>query len=140
MDAASTDQQPPLVCGLTGAPGAVSERLAEYRRLFAHSLIGRSQAGGGVRFRFRAAPGLAGQLRDLAAREQACCPFFRITVTASGPEIWWDISAGDDEASRQVLAEFARLPDTLPDGDLAAMRGLRDGGLRLARPRSAAGG
>jgi hypothetical protein len=110
------EQPPAVVCDMSGAADTFAERMAEYRRLFAQSLVGRSRAGAGIRFRFRADPGLAEWVRDLARREQACCPFFRFTIKASGHEVWWDVSVVDDDAARQVLAEFYRLPGTLSRG------------------------
>jgi hypothetical protein len=107
------EQPPAAVCDMSGAADTLAERMAEYRRLFAQSLVGRSRTGAGIRFRFRAGPGLADWVRDLARRENACCPFFRFTVKVSGNEVWWDASVVDDDAARQVLAEFYRLPGTL---------------------------
>ncbi len=91
--------------------------MAEYRRLFAGHLAGRSRSGAGLRFRFRAGPGVEDWVRDLARREQECCAFFDITVTADGQEIRWDASVADDEAARDALAAFYRLPDSLGTSD-----------------------
>ena len=73
--------QLPVACTLTGTPGAFAERMAEYRRLFREHLAGRSRTGQGIRFRFRAEPGVEDWVRDLARREQECCGFFDFTVT-----------------------------------------------------------
>ena len=114
---------PPLVCDMTGASDTPAERIAEYRRLFTQSLLGRSRTGSGIRFRFRADPGLEDWLRDLARREKACCAFFTFTIHVSGPEVWWDACVVDDEAARRVLDEFYRLPDTVAGGDAAVHQG-----------------
>ncbi len=111
----SNDSKVPVVCDLTGATDTLAERMAEFRALFTQSLLRRSHTSEGIRFCFRADPGLEDWVRDLAAREKACCAFFTFTVTASGEEVWWDAGVIDDEMARQVLAEFYRLPDTLPD-------------------------
>jgi hypothetical protein len=100
---------PPVGCGLTGTPGAFAERMAEYRRLFAQHLAGRSRTAAGIRFRFRADPGVEDWVRDLARREKACCGFFDFTVTADAREVRWDASVSDDEAARQALAGFYQL-------------------------------
>lgn len=128
---ASADRPPPiLTCDMTSAPDTLAGRLAEYRELFAQSLIGRDERGPGVRFRFRAGPGVADRVRDLAARERACCGFLRSAVTAHGSEVWWDLSAAS-EAAGPLLAELARLPDTLPEGNEAVARRFRDHGLTV---------
>ena len=110
----------PVACTLTGTPGAFAERMAEYRRLFQDHLTGRSRTAPGIRFRFRAEPGVEDWVRDLARRETACCGFFVFTVTADGQEIRWDAAVAGDETARQALDEFYRLPDTLEAGDQAS--------------------
>jgi hypothetical protein len=94
--------------------------MAEYRRLFGEHLTGRSRTAAGIRFRFRAGPGVEGWVRDLARREKACCAFFDFSVTADGQEVRWDASVADDEAARQALADFYRLPDFLGASDQAS--------------------
>jgi hypothetical protein len=105
--------QPPVACDMSAAPDTPVQRVAEYRRLFSQALTGRERSEAGIRFRFRADPGLAEWVRDLAEREKACCAFFNFTVTADDREVWWDASVIDDDAARRLLAEFYRLPDTL---------------------------
>ena len=110
MDLADRRQQvPPVACSLGGTPGAVAERMAEYRRLFGQHLAGRSGTAAAISFRFRAGPGVEEWVRDLARREKACCAFFDFSVTADGPEVRWDVTVADDEAARQALAGFYRL-------------------------------
>jgi hypothetical protein len=106
-----------VACTLTGIPGAFAERMAEYQRLFSQHLTGRSRTAPGIRFRFRAEPGVEDWVRDLARREKACCGFFDFTVSTDGREIRWDATVADDEAARQALDEFYRLPATLRAGD-----------------------
>ncbi len=118
----SPDRLPPLLpvaCTLTGIPGAFAERMAEYQRLFRQYLTGRSRTGLGIRFRFRAEPGVEDWVRDLARREKACCGFFDFTVSTDGQEIRWDAAVADDEPARQALDEFYRLPDSLGSSDQA---------------------
>lgn len=109
MDLTDRAQPPPVACALGGTPGAVAERMAEYRRLFAGHLAARSRTATAISFRFRAGPGVEDWVRDLARREKACCAFFDFTVTAGGQEVRWDVTVADDEAARQVLAGFYRL-------------------------------
>ena len=80
----------PVACTLTATPGAFAERMAEYQRLFQEYLTGRSRTGPGIRFRFRAEPGVEDWVRDLARREKECCGFFDFTVSTGGQEIRWD--------------------------------------------------
>jgi hypothetical protein len=96
---------------MTGATDTLAERLGEYRRLFAQSLLGRSRTQDIIRFRFRADPGVEDWVRDLARREKACCAFFEFTVDADGHEVCWEARVADDEAARQMLAAFYRLAD-----------------------------
>jgi hypothetical protein len=111
MDLADRPQQqgPPVACSLDGTPGAFAERMAEYRRLFGQHLAGRSRTRTGIRFRFRAGPGVEDWVRDLARREKACCAFFDFTVTADGQQVRWDVAVADDEAARQALDGFYHL-------------------------------
>lgn len=122
----------PVICDMSTAPDTRSERLAEYGRLFATALVGREKTAAGIRFRFRADAGVGEWVRDLAAREKACCAFFSFTVTAADGEVIWDASVGDDDIARAILEEFFLLPDTIGAGQAtvearAAARGLRWG-------------
>lgn len=107
--AARLQPLPPVVCELDGTPGAVAERMAEYRRLFGQHLAGRSRTATSISFRFRAGPGVEDWVRDLARREKACCAFFDFTVTADGQEVRWDVTVAGDDDARQVLDGFYRL-------------------------------
>lgn len=109
-------QTPQIVCDMTDAPDTAAERLAEYERLFTTALTGRERIDDGIRFRFRADPGLEEWVRDLAAREKACCAFFTFGVARHDGEVWWDASVVDDDMARQVLDDLFRLPDTVADG------------------------
>jgi hypothetical protein len=137
----------PIVCDMTGAPDTGADRLAEYRRLFTQALTGRERTAEGIRFRFRAEPGIEPWVRDLAARETACCAFFTFTVTPIGAEVCWDAAVVDDDIARAVLDEFYALPDTVADGlqaleDRFTERGLEvvsdaAGTVRHVRPATA---
>jgi hypothetical protein len=122
---------PPIVCDMTDAPDTAVKRLAEYQTLFATSLIGRERTTEGIRFRFRAAPGLEDQVRDLATREQACCAFFTFTITVHDDEIWWDSSIVDDDIARQILDQMCQLPDTAGEGVDALFERFGDDGLTV---------
>jgi hypothetical protein len=97
---------------MSGASDTLDERLAEYRRLFATALAGRDRTATGIRFRFRRGPDVDAWVRDLAARELACCPFFTFVLEVHGDELWWDASVPDDEAARTMLDLLFALADT----------------------------
>ena len=107
------NQATQIVCDMTAAPDTARERIAEYRRLFAQALIGREKTERGIRFRFRAAPDIDAWVRDLAAREKACCAFYSFTVTTVDDQVLWDATVVDDDLARALLAEFYALPDTI---------------------------
>ena len=106
----------PIACDMTSAPDTGPERMMEYRRLFAQALLGRERTAEGIRFRFRAGDGIEAWVRDLAAREKACCPFFDFSVNTDGDEVHWDATVIDDDIARDILDEFYTLPDTVADG------------------------
>lgn len=99
----------PVACDMSNARDTPEERLAEYRRLFATALTARERTGLGIRFRFRADPGVEEWVRDLAAREKACCPFFGFAVTVEGGEVRWDAAVPDTDAAKAVLEDFYAL-------------------------------
>lgn len=107
----------PVMCDMTAAPDSPEQRLDEYHRLFARALISRERTDrGGVRFRLRAEEGIEPWVRDLAAREKACCAFFAFEVTNTGGEVVWDAEVIDDDTARAVLDEFYALTETASDG------------------------
>ena len=112
----------PIVCDMTSAPDNGPERMKEYQRLFGQHLLGRARTTDGIEFRLRAEPGLEAWIRDLAAREKACCPFFDFTITVERGDIRWHASVVDDDIARAILDEFYDLPDTVATG----VEGLED--------------
>jgi hypothetical protein len=121
----------PIACDMTSAPDTAFERMLEYRRLFARALVNRERTADGIRFRFRADTGVEAWVRDLAAREKACCPFFNFAITTDGDEVHWDAGVVDDDIARAVLDEFYLLPDTAADGIEGLERRLADRGVRV---------
>jgi hypothetical protein len=102
---------PAVVCDMTGAPDSGEERLAEYGRLLAASLVARDRTATHLRWVLRDDPGIAAWARDLAARESACCAFLTITVTTRDGHVLWDCTTIDDPAARAVLDLFHDLPE-----------------------------
>jgi hypothetical protein len=123
----------PIVCDLTGARDTAEERMAEYGRLFAQSLAGRDRTAERVRLRFRADVGVEEWVRDLAAREKACCPFYDFKISATDGEVWWDIVLVDgvaaDEMARMMLDEFYDAPDNVAGGVAGMTERLADSGV-----------
>ena len=108
------DPRPPVACDMSNAQDSPEERREEYRRLFSGFLTGRERSRGRLTFRFLAAPGVREWLTDLAAREEACCAFLTIAVTATlEHEVRWDITVFDDELARRALDDFGTLPERL---------------------------
>ncbi len=102
----------PIVCDMSSAPDTGPQRLAEYDRLFSTHLLGRERRGEGIRFRLRADHGVAEWVRDLAAREKACCAFLDSQVAVEGGQVLWDITTIDDDIARAILDEYYDLPDS----------------------------
>ncbi len=129
MDQPSTTT--PIACDMSAAPDTGPERMREYQRLFHQALVGRVRTAEGIRFRLRADDGVEAWVRDLAAREKACCPFFDFAVTTNGDEVRWDVRVIDDDVARTILDEFYALPDTAAYGVEELENRLRDGGLQI---------
>lgn len=60
-------------------------------------------------------------MRDLAAREKACCAFYDFDIAVHDGEIWWDLRVPDDPVAQQLLEDFYRLPDTISAGPAAIL-------------------
>ncbi|SDK35335.1 hypothetical protein [Nonomuraea jiangxiensis] len=120
----------PVVCDMTTAVDTLRQRMDDYRHLFGRHLLGRERTAEGIRFRLRAEPGVEERVRDLAAREKACCAFFAFDITTDGEQVLWDCAVSDDDTARALLGEYYHLPETaargLDDlGDHLAAKGLR---------------
>ena len=95
----------PIACDMTGAEDTLSERFAEYRRLFEHALVSRASTDGETRFRLADRPGVREWVLDLVRREAACCPFLSYAVDLEGEQIvWTTIGLGGSDLA--VLDEF----------------------------------
>ena len=69
----------------------------------------------------RADAGLEDWVRDLAAREKACCAFFGFEITHIDDEVIWDVAVIDTDAARAVLDEFYALTENASE----SVEGLR---------------
>ncbi len=110
--------QRPIVCLLEGRT-AQERRLAEFAALFVY-LERTEQLSGAFRWYFRAEESCAEQgelearVRDLAAQEQSCCPFFQFSVRREKDLVVWEARA--PEAAQEVLEAFMLLPRDLQRG------------------------
>jgi hypothetical protein len=109
------DPDAPIACDMSSAEDTPDERLQEYGRYFAQSLLRRERRADSVLFSFRADPGAAEGLKDLARREWACCPFLAYCVEPAGDEVRWTTTnavAGDARAAVDAFLDvFYALPD-----------------------------
>jgi hypothetical protein len=125
-----------IACDMTGAPDTAEERMAEYDRLFTRALVGRERTDSGIRLRFRADEDIEPWVRDLTAREKACCPFYDFAVTTTGGQVWWEISvlAGvtdDPDTERVLLDTYYHAPDYAADGVAGMTRWLAGNGFAV---------
>jgi hypothetical protein len=128
MNDNTTPITPPIVCDMTDARDTAAARVTEYERLFSQVLTGRARTDAGIRFRFRADPGVEDWVRDLAAREKACCTWADSDITVRDGEVVWDWSAPDDEIAQQILQDYYDLPDTISAGPAAILDQFADKG------------
>lgn len=84
-------------------------RLAEFDDLFATSVRGVRRRGDGVLMQLTGTEGLLERVRDLAARETACCSFFTFTIEGTDQDLTLDISVPPDRQEiLDALAERAQ--------------------------------
>jgi len=102
----------PIVCDMSTAPDTGPQRLTEYDRLFSTHLLGRERSGEGIRFRLRADHGVEEWIRELAARERACCAFLDSQIAVEDDQVVWDITTIDDDLARAILDDYYDLPDS----------------------------
>lgn len=102
----------PVACDMTGAEDTLVQRMAEYRRLFDHALLGRDSTGSSTTFRLAARPGVQDWVLDLVRREAACCPFLSYEVDLvtgnDGDQVVWTtigLGAGDLAVLDELLTD-----------------------------------
>ena len=110
---------------MTTAPDTPQERMDEYARLFEHALTGRERTTRSTVWRFTARAGDADWVRDLAAREAACCPFPTYTV------VIYEIAGDDEPTIHSILNEIHQLPDHIAGGLPGLLDRLGTAGLNI---------
>ena len=118
----------PISCDMSEASDTEEERIAEWHGLFTQALIGKNRTSEGIRFRFRAEAGTESWVRDLAAREKACCAFLAHEITADADEVRLEWAVPDSDIARAALEEIYNFPET----GIASIDGFRQ---RLADRR-----
>lgn len=103
----------PIVCDMITATDTPEDRLAEYGRLFAHTLVDRSRAQTSTTFHFAAKPGVRDWILDLVTRESACCRFLTYRITGNDDRIDWATSGEDSESGRAILNQIHNAPEML---------------------------
>jgi len=103
----------PVACDMTAAEDTLAERMAEYRRLFDHTLVARESTDSSTTFRLAGRPGVQEWVLDLVRREAACCPFLSYEVHTqddpAGEQIVWT-TEGLGASDLAVLDEFLAGP------------------------------
>lgn len=103
----------PIACTLDS--DGFRRRLEEFREVFGRGFLSKERFPNGGRFRFRRLPGLEADLRSLAERECACCPFFQFEILAREEELWWETRV--DGEAEPILEAFLTLPEVLARRD-----------------------
>ena len=124
----------PVACDMRGAPDTLTQRLAEYRRLFQHALLGRESTATATTFRFAARPGVRDWVCDLAKREAACCPFLTYEIVEEDEEIVWT-TAGLGASDIAILDEFLDDPQSVAASSEAIAERLGAQGIPVIVPK-----
>ena len=127
----------PVACDMTDAQDTLAGRMAEYRRLFDHALLGRTSTDTATTFRFAARPGVQDWVLHLVRREAACCPFLSYEVDLEDNQVVWTTSGGLGPSDMALLDEFLAAPGP-PATDSSAVAAQLEarGGIPIIVPKS----
>jgi hypothetical protein len=103
----SEPEYAPVACSL--GQSDLAERARRWGELAAQALSQVSRTERGLRLVFGAGPGVAGELRALAAAERECCAFATWSVRADAGELVLEVSGDSPEAVTAVQGMFAAL-------------------------------
>jgi hypothetical protein len=84
----------------------LAERRDRWRRLAERAAVDVRTTEAGLRLRFRHAPGVEGELDQLAELERDCCAFAHWSVHTRGEEVVLDVTAASEEGIAAVQAMF----------------------------------
>ena len=93
-----------VACSL--GPGDQAGRAARWKVLTERSLARAARTERGVSLTFRVDPGVAEELRDLAALERGCCAFATWSVHEHGAELTLDVTGDSTDAVAAVRSLF----------------------------------
>ena len=93
-----------IACSLE--KGDLAERRDRWRRLAARAAVQVLTTEDGLRMLFRDAPGVAGELHQLAKLERDCCAFSDWSVHTLPQEVVLDVTAESEEGITAVQAMF----------------------------------
>jgi hypothetical protein len=92
------------------APGAdLGRRRERWQRLSAAAGVEVAPTERGLRLVFRAAPGVAGELHELAELERECCAFADWAVSDTGGRVVLEVGGRSEEGVPAVRATFGDL-------------------------------
>ena len=113
----------------------LTQRLAEYRRLFQHALLDRESTATATTFRFAARPGVRDWVCDLAKREAACCPFLSYEIVEEGRGDRMDNRRCLGASDIAILDEFLDDPQSVTAGSEAIAERLGAQGIPVIVPK-----
>src|SRR5438128_2438893 len=96
-----------IACSLEHAD--LAERRDRWRRLGKRAMVDVLTTESGLRLLFRNAPGVEGELHQLAELERDCCAFADSSVHTRGDEVVLDVTAASEEGIAAVQAMFTDL-------------------------------
>jgi hypothetical protein len=103
------DDQRSAVVACTLGPGDLARRADRWEALTGRSRVRAARTDRGLRLVFRADPGVADELRDLAALERDCCAFAAWSVHETGGELTLEVTGDGDQAIAAVQSLFPGL-------------------------------
>jgi hypothetical protein len=121
----------PVACDMTDAEDTLAERVAEYRHLFDHALLGRTSTDTATTFRLAARPGVRDWVLDLVRREAACCPFLSFEVDLEDDQVVWTTSGGLGASDMALLDEFLAASPPATDSSAIALEVEARGGIPI---------
>jgi hypothetical protein len=101
----------PVACALTQAD--LTAQRGRWQQLAIQAMTGRAETADGLRISFRSDPGVAEELRALAAIEGECCPWATWTVDTDAQQAVLDIRS----AGAGVAALHSMFSTLLPGTD-----------------------